>query len=126
MNFKHMNEEAWLLDEDILYKGVVKRKWFRRIFIPYSHDGGFSYQYVTRKDIGKILFRNDVHIVYAGLGHLERVDGENLDYGLIREFKDTDLWFEPITDEIDGFVLRSKDGVEIKGIYDNYRDRRFG
>jgi hypothetical protein len=119
-----MNKEAWLLDEDILYKGLIKRKWFRHIFIPNSHEGGFSYQYVTKKDIGKIIFKNDVHIVYAGLGQLERINGENLEYGLIKEYKDSDLWFEPITDEIDGFVIRSKDGVEIIAIYDNYDKSR--
>jgi hypothetical protein len=74
-----MKEEAWLLDEDALYKGVVKRKWLRHIFVPNSHAGGFSYQYVRRKDIGKILFRNGVHIVYAGLGNLRRVYGDYVD-----------------------------------------------
>jgi len=77
MNFKYMNKEAWMLDEDVLYKGIVKRNWLRHIFIPNSHAGGFSYQYVTRKDIGKILFRNDIHIVYSGLGHLERIYTDN-------------------------------------------------
>lgn len=73
MNFKYMNKEAWLLNDDILLKGVVKRKWFRHIFIPNNFGCGFSYQYVHRRDIGKILFRNDIHIVYAGLGHVERI-----------------------------------------------------
>jgi hypothetical protein len=80
-----MNKEAWLLDEDILYKGIVKRKWLRHIFIPNSHAGGFSYQYVTRKNIGKILFRNDIHIVYAGLGHLERIYTDNYSKHIIIE-----------------------------------------
>jgi hypothetical protein len=76
MNFKYMDKEAWLLDDDILLKGTVKRKWFKHIFIPNSFGCGFGYQYVYRKDIGTILFRNDVHIVYAGLGHLQRVYGD--------------------------------------------------
>ena len=38
-----------------------------------------------------------------------------LDYGVVREFKDgTTLWYEPITDEINGFVLRDRDGYIIK------------
>lgn len=73
MNFKNMDKEAWLLDDDILLKGVVKRKKFRHIFIPNTKDSGFSYQYVWRKDIGSILFYNDVHIAYSGYGHLEKV-----------------------------------------------------
>lgn len=88
MNFKDMNKEAWLLDDDILLKGVVKRKWFSHIFIPNSFSCGFSYQYVHRKNIGKILFRNDFHIVYAGLGHLERVYGDYADESQIEEIID--------------------------------------
>lgn len=34
-----------------------------------------------------------------------------LTYGIVREFSNcTVLWYEPITDEIDGFVLRASDG----------------
>ena len=93
MDFKYMNEEAWLLDEDVLYKGIVKRKWFKRIFIPNSHGGGFSYQYIKKKDIGKIFFRNDVHIAYAGLGHVKRVYGDYVDTsqlnGVIEKVRET-------------------------------------
>jgi len=35
---------------------------------------------------------------------------KELEYGLIQEFDTYDLWCEPITDEIDAFVLRSKEG----------------
>lgn len=38
---------------------------------------------------------------------------EQLKYGIIKEFEDgTILWYEPITDTIDGFVLRKYDFVE--------------
>jgi len=34
-----------------------------------------------------------------------------LDYGVVAEFDNSmELWLEPITDEIDGFVLRDKGG----------------
>lgn len=40
---------------------------------------------------------------------------ERLRYGLIEEFEDgTILWYEPITDELDGFVLREWDGSIIR------------
>ena len=42
---------------------------------------------------------------------------KDLHYGLVKEYEDSDLWYEPFTDTLDGFVLRSKDGVEIKDIY---------
>lgn len=66
-------KEAWLLDDDILLLGHVERKLFRYIFIPNSKGAGFSYQYVRKKDLGILLFHDDSHIVYSGLGHLERV-----------------------------------------------------
>ncbi len=38
-----------------------------------------------------------------------------LTYGLVKEFEnETELWFEPITDEIDGLVLRTSDGSIIQ------------
>lgn len=40
---------------------------------------------------------------------------EQLRYGLIEEFEDgTTLWYEPITDVIDGFTLRNQDGSIIR------------
>lgn len=36
---------------------------------------------------------------------------KELDYGVVVQFDDgTELWLEAITDEIDGFILRDKDG----------------
>lgn len=38
-----------------------------------------------------------------------------LTYGLVKEFNNcTQLWYEPITDEIDGFVLRDTRGSIIQ------------
>lgn len=38
-----------------------------------------------------------------------------LEYGIIREFENgTTLWYEPITDDFDGFVLRGFNGEVIK------------
>ena len=34
---------------------------------------------------------------------------KDLNYGIICESDDTDLWYEPLTDILDGFVLRNKD-----------------
>lgn len=40
---------------------------------------------------------------------------ERLRYGLIEEFEDgTALWYESITDDLDGFVLRIQDGSIIR------------
>lgn len=37
-----------------------------------------------------------------------------LKYDLIKEYDDYDIFFEPITDTIDGFVIRSKEGYILK------------
>ena len=42
---------------------------------------------------------------------------EDIDYGVIKSYKNFDLWFEPITDEIDGFVMRKKGDGSIIGIF---------
>lgn len=40
---------------------------------------------------------------------------DELKYGTVKEFEnDTTLWYEPVTDAIDGFVLRGHDGNIIK------------
>lgn len=39
-----------------------------------------------------------------------------MDYGMIYENDNIDIWFEPITDEIDGFVVYNKDH-SINSIY---------
>ena len=38
------------------------------------------------------------------------------DIGLIKETEKYDIWYEPITDEINGFVIRDKNGY-IMDIY---------
>lgn len=72
-DFKKLKNEAWLLDEDVLLLGKIKRKGLRYIFVPNNHGCGFSYQYITKKDIGKLLFYNDFHIAYAGYGYMTRI-----------------------------------------------------
>jgi hypothetical protein len=36
------------------------------------------------------------------------------DIGIIKETESYDLWYEPITDEINGFVVRNKEGFIIQ------------
>lgn len=67
--------EAFLLDDDIFLTGEIKKKGLRKIFVPKPHiQCGFSYQYLRRKDIGKILFFNKEEIKSAGLDNLEVVE----------------------------------------------------
>jgi hypothetical protein len=50
------------------------------------------------------------------------LDKPELVYGIVREYSNgTTLWFEPITDELDGFVLR-KSGGSIQSVFSEDRD----
>jgi hypothetical protein len=42
---------------------------------------------------------------------------DEFEYGIIAEFQNTILWYEPITDEVNGFVLRQKEDSGILAIY---------
>ena len=46
---------------------------------------------------------------------------DSISYGIVKSYKDWDLWFEPITDTIDGFVMRKNDG-SIIGIFPEQGD----
>lgn len=37
----------------------------------------------------------------------------DLNYGVIAKFDNSELWYEPITDELNGFVLYNKDGLPV-------------
>ena len=56
---------------------------------------------------------NNKCIAYPEKRTLNRID--ELKYGTVKEFEiGTTLWYEPVTDVIDGFVLRGYDGNIIK------------
>ena len=40
-----------------------------------------------------------------------------ISYGVVKSYTDWDLWFEPITDIVDGFVMRNKKDGSIIGIF---------
>jgi hypothetical protein len=47
---------------------------------------------------------------------------QELSYGIVKKYDNgTTLWFEPITDETDGFVLR-KSGSTIQSVFSEKRD----
>ncbi len=52
---------------------------------------------------------------YLGVGGLEYIPYA-ISYGVVKRYKNWDLYFEAITDKKDGFVMRNKDN-EIIGIF---------
>lgn len=80
-----MNTEAYLLDDGILLRGVVKMMRHRRrllpgrslmprkTFVPNDRGCGFDAQIIFKGDEGKILFYSMSEIIKAGLSNLEVV-----------------------------------------------------
>ena len=53
--------------------------------------------------------------IKTGLEQAIAFEKNGFTYGVIREFENGNvLWYEPITDEIDGFVLRDNDGSIVR------------
>ena len=50
---------------------------------------------------------------------------DNLEYGIVKEYSDYDLWYEPITDEIDELVLRYKNGMIFRVFSENKKQSDF-
>ncbi len=84
-------------------------------------------QFLEIKDVSPIteMSENKVHPVL----NIDKIKSTNifdkpheLVYGIVREYSNgTTLWFEPITDELDGFVLR-KSGGSIQTVFSEDRD----
>jgi hypothetical protein len=67
--------DTYLLDDDVLLKGTIKRKGLNKIFVPQENiQCGFSHQIIKIKNIGKIVFHNLNEIKNAKLGHLRIVE----------------------------------------------------
>lgn len=85
-------------------------------------DDGFIPNIAMVKSIGNRLFCDECakRIKEDSSGHKKSVEEfsgmEDKHIGLIKSMDDYDIWFEPITDTINGFVIRNKDG-SIKEIY---------
>jgi hypothetical protein len=68
-------KKAYLLDDDVILRGVLFHRFWISLFIPESKECGFDHQRIWRADIGTKLFFSEGAIEKAGLGHL-RITGE--------------------------------------------------
>lgn len=69
-----MDNIAYLLDDGILLKGIIKRKFQKKIFVPNNKKCGFDYQYINKDDIGKTLFLSISQIMNCNLYHLKIIE----------------------------------------------------
>lgn len=68
---------------------------------------------------GKIpsAYKYAINELIEKVEHLENnMITNSIGYGIVKSYTDWDLWFEPITDKVDGFVMRKHDG-SIIGIF---------
>ncbi len=92
--FTNQNEENYILYYKVDALTVLK---------------GFDFSSTTKE---KILLTNMSTSVKKEIEYLEKLNNKKMNilkYGIIREFDNSCLWFEPITDTKDGFVLRDID-----------------
>lgn len=69
---------------------------------------------LSTEEIGAILHRP--HVVVSSQ------EDKELSYGIVKKYdNDTTLWFEPVTDELDGFVLR-KSGSLVESVFSKVRE----
>ena len=99
-------------DGDYTLKGKNIKKW---IDFKTSGNRTVSYErqnvfYMEDED-GDTVFED----IKTGLKQAIAFEKNNLTYGVVKELdNDNVLWYEPITDEIDGFVLRDGDGSIVR------------
>lgn len=77
-----------------------------------------SERHVNKQGIIPYIYKQNINELIDRVERLENnVMTEDIDYGIIKFYKDFNLWFEPITDVIDGFVMRKKGDGSIIGIF---------
>lgn len=76
-----------------------------------------SQMYVNK--VGKIpsVYKYAINELIEKVERLENnMITDSINYGIVKSYTDWDLWFEPITDTIDGFVMRNHEG-SIIGVF---------
>jgi hypothetical protein len=67
--------KAFLLDGDRFLLGTIKRKGFKKVFMPdLRYKCGFDYQYLYRGDVGRIIFYDDALVINLSNAIFEHPD----------------------------------------------------
>lgn len=78
---------------------------------------------LSTEEIGTILHRP--HVVVSSQedkDYKDFIKNKELSYGIVKKYDNgTTLWFEPVTDELDGFVLR-KSGSLVESVFSKVRE----
>jgi hypothetical protein len=78
---------------------------------------------LSTEEIGAILHRR--HVVVSSQedkDYKDFIKNKELSYGIVKKYENgTTLWFEPVTDELDGFILR-KSGSLVESVLSKVRE----
>ena len=76
-----------------------------------------SERHVNKQGLIPYIYKQNINELIEKVERLENnMTTDSIGYGIIKSYTDWDLWFEAITDTVDGFVMRNHDG-SIIGVF---------
>ena len=77
----------------------------------------YSERHVNKQGLIPFIYKQNINELIEKVERLENIIiTDSISYGIVKSYTDWDLCFEPITDAVDGFVMRKHDG-SIIGIF---------
>ena len=77
----------------------------------------YSERHVNKQGLIPYIYKQNINELIEKVERLENnIITDSISYGIIKSYTDWDLWFEAITDTMDGFVMRNHDG-NIIGVF---------
>ena len=77
-----------------------------------------SERHVNKQGIIPYIYKQNINELIDRVERLEsNMMTDAISYGVVKSYTDWDLCFEPITDIVDGFVMRNKKDGSIIGIF---------
>lgn len=76
-----------------------------------------SERYINKQGLIPFIYKQNINELIDKVHRLENnMITDSINYGIVKSYTDWDLWFEAITDTVDGFVMRNHDG-SIIGVF---------
>ena len=77
-----------------------------------------SETHVNKQGLIPYIYKQNINELIEKVERLENnMITDVISYGVVKSYADWDLWFEPITDTVDGFVMRNKKDGSIIGVF---------
>ena len=82
----------------------------------------YSERHVNKQGLIPYIYKQNINELIDRVERLENnMVTDSISYGIVKSYTDWDLWFEAITDTVDGFVMRNHDG-RIIGVFPEQGD----